>query len=97
MSAVSSRRPFSAGAPLAGRPFFTDAIERAAVAISDVTPSPVTGKPLVFLGAVIVDPDGRVTGIAHGSLRLTAFQHFVESYLTLADSTVVMLDRQPTA
>jgi signal transduction histidine kinase len=80
------------GLTLAGRPFFTEAIETRRVAISDVTPSPVTGKLLVFLGTVVVDPDGRVTGIAHGSLRLTAFQHFVESYLTLADSTVVMLD-----
>jgi PAS domain S-box-containing protein len=80
------------GLTLAGRPFFTEAISTRRVAISDVTPSPVTGNLLVFLGSVVVGPDGRVAGIAHGSLRLTAFQHFVESYLTLADSTVIMLD-----
>jgi PAS domain S-box-containing protein len=80
------------GLTLAGRPFFAEAIQTRRVAISDVTPSPVTGNLLVFLGAVVVDADGRVAGLAHGSLRLTAFQHFVESYLTLDDSTVVMLD-----
>jgi PAS domain S-box-containing protein len=81
-----------AGLTLAGQPFVKDALETRRVAISSVTPSPVTGKLLVFLGAVVVGPDGSVAGIAHGSLRLTAFQQFVESYLTLADSTVVMLD-----
>jgi signal transduction histidine kinase/HAMP domain-containing protein len=80
------------GLTLAGQPFLDEALKTRRVAFSDVTPSPVTGKLLVFLGAVVVDADDRVAGIAHGSLRLTAFQHFVESYLTLADSTVVMLD-----
>jgi PAS domain S-box-containing protein len=80
------------GLTLAGRPFFAEALRTRRVAISDVTPSPVTGNLLVFLGTVVTDASGRVTGIAHGSLRLTAFKDFVESYLTLADSTVVMLD-----
>jgi PAS domain S-box-containing protein len=80
------------GLTLAGQPFLRDALETRRVAISSVTPSPVTGKLLVFLGVIIAAPDGSVAGIAHGSLRLTAFQQFVGSYLTLADSTVVMLD-----
>jgi two-component system NtrC family sensor kinase len=88
---LSFRRP---GLSLGDRPFFGDAVRRQPqVAISDVTPSPLTGAPLVFLGAAILSSDGRVTGVAHGSLRLTAFQYFVESYLTLPKSTVVILDR----
>jgi signal transduction histidine kinase len=88
---LSFRRP---GLSLGDRPFFGDAVRRQPqVAISDVTPSPLTGAPLVFLGAAILTSDGRVTGVAHGSLRLTAFQYFVESYLTLPKSTVVILDR----
>jgi PAS domain S-box-containing protein len=88
---LSFRRP---GLSLGDRPFFTDAVSRRPqVAVSDVTPSPLTGAPLVFLGAAILTSDGRLTGVAHASLRLTAFQYFVESYLTLPNSTVVMLDR----
>ncbi|HEV8394330.1 MAG TPA: ATP-binding protein [Vicinamibacterales bacterium] len=88
---LSFRRP---GLSVGDRPFFSDAVNRRPqVAISDVTPSPLTGAPLVFLGAAILTSDGRLTGVAHASLRLTAFQYFVESYLTLPNSTVVMLDR----
>jgi PAS domain S-box-containing protein len=87
---ASFKRP---GLSITDRPFFADAKRTRQVAISDVSTSPVTGLPLVFLGAAIVGPDGKLTGIAHGSLRLSAFQFFVESYLTLPDSTVVMLDR----
>jgi PAS domain S-box-containing protein len=87
---ASFKRP---GLSITDRPFFDDAKRTRQVAISEVSTSPVTGLPIVFLGAAIIGPDGQLAGIAHGSLRLTAFQFFVESYLTLPDSSVVMLDR----
>jgi PAS domain S-box-containing protein len=81
------------GLSITDRPFFVDAVTRRHATISDVSTSPATGQPLVFLGVPVIGADGIVSDVAHGSLRLTAFQSFVESDLTLPDTSVVLLDR----
>ena len=81
------------GLTLAERPFFIEALAAKRIVISDVNLSRLNGDQLVFLCAPAVDAKGQVSTVAYGSLRLDAFANFVEPYITLPNSTVVVLDR----
>src|SRR5262249_31740246 len=79
--------------PIADRQYFVDAIQTRALTISDVIIGRRSHVPIVTIAAPLVASDGRVAGVAGGSLNLSKFQRFVEDYQTLEDGTITILDQ----
>jgi two-component system, sensor histidine kinase len=68
-----------------GKPFVSD------VFISRPT---LGGEPIIVLTAPILNADGSIRALIHGSLRCARFEDFTESLKSLKQSETVILDRQ---
>jgi len=79
---------------VAEQDYFIEAVRSRHATISDIMMSETNSPaPEVFIAVPFLAAGGDVAGVAQASLSLTVFQYFVESYITLPNSTVTILDR----
>jgi signal transduction histidine kinase/CheY-like chemotaxis protein len=87
--------PDIANLSVAGRDFFQRAMRSRRPAVSEiVTTQTLPRLPIVMIGAPMLDAGDDPDGVVYARLDLSAFQKFVESYQSLPDVTVVILDQQ---
>jgi signal transduction histidine kinase/DNA-binding response OmpR family regulator/HPt (histidine-containing phosphotransfer) domain-containing protein len=78
---------------IADREYFVNAMQTARLAISDVIPGRLSHVPIVTIAAPILDAAGGVTGVAGGSLDLSRFERFAETFRALPDARITILDQ----
>jgi signal transduction histidine kinase/DNA-binding response OmpR family regulator len=80
------------GRTFGDRDYFVRAKETRRSVISPVVRGRATGRFVVVLAAPYFSPDGAVAGVVATVLDLDRFHRFIESYRTLADASVTILD-----
>jgi signal transduction histidine kinase/CheY-like chemotaxis protein/HPt (histidine-containing phosphotransfer) domain-containing protein len=79
--------------PIADREYFLEAIRRRELTVSDVIVGRRSHVPIVTIAIPLLRRDGRLSGVAGGSLDLSKFQRFVDEYRTLEEATITILDQ----
>ena len=89
--------PLRAGDPMpniADREYFKDALRTRGMAISEVIIGRVAHVPIVTIAFPFLAADGRVEGVAVGSLNLSKFEMFAQDFESLPDARVTIVDQE---
>ena len=87
------RAIFADQATLRDREYYKRTIATRRSVISDVYLGRVAGRPTVAVTAPLFTPNGDLFGVLVGSLRLSHFDEFGESYRNLAGSEILIVDQ----
>jgi signal transduction histidine kinase len=78
---------------VADRQYFTDALVKQQLVISDVILGRISHQPIVMIAMPVAAADGSVTGVVGGSLNLSKLEKFVEQFGSQPDRDVTLVDQ----
>jgi signal transduction histidine kinase/CheY-like chemotaxis protein len=79
--------------PIGDRQYFLDAVRLRQPVISDVIEGRRSLVPIVTIASPLTGADGSVVGVAGGSLDLSKFNRLIDSFRTLRDLRITIVDK----